>query len=218
MLSELPAGILSGNSDEVFEYVGADGENVLGVSTRIPEVQWVLVAEINKKEAYAWLGRLRMRAMATGAATLVLVLLIAVRGSRRLSRPLRELAAVSRRIAEGRHEERLGRLEGTEAEEVGRAFNKMLDQLAASHRRLVHAASLAAVGELSSSIVHEMRNPLSSVKINLQALCRRVAADPAYAELGAIAIEQLARVERMLLDLLGYGKPLELMLTRTTFG
>ncbi|MCX8038103.1 MAG: sensor histidine kinase, partial [Candidatus Sumerlaeia bacterium] len=215
---DLPAEILSGKTDDVFEYVGAGGEKVLGVSTLIPEVRWVLVAEINKSEAYAWLGRLRTRAMVTGAVTLGLVLAIAVKGSRRLSRPLREMAAVSRRIAEGRHEERLGVLEGTEAEEVGRAFNKMLDQLAASHRRLMHAASLAAVGELSSSIVHEMRNPLSSVKINLQALCRRVEADPAYAELGAIALAQLARVERMLSDLLGYGKPLELMLTRTTFG
>jgi nitrogen-specific signal transduction histidine kinase len=62
-----------------------------------------------------------------------------------------------------------------------------------------------------------MRNPLSSVKIKLQALRRRVQGDPAHSELGDIALEQLARVERMLSDLLGYGKPLRLSLKPTAF-
>ena len=97
-----------------------------------------------------------------------------------------------------------------EARQVGIAFNRMLDELQAGQRKLANAASLAAVGELSSSVVHEMRNPLSSVKINLQALGRRVKDDPAYSELAGIALEQAVRLERLLTELLRFGKPLEL--------
>jgi signal transduction histidine kinase len=86
----------------------------------------------------------------------------------------------------------------------------MLDELSRMRDRVVRAAALSAVGELSARIVHEMRNPLSSVKMNVKALRQKVAEDPAYAELADIAGEQAARLEHMLSDLLNYGKPIEL--------
>lgn len=212
-----PPAIRSGDASRIHEYPDDHGEQVIGASSGIPDLGWVVVAEFDWKEAFGWLGILKRRALVTGSITLVLVLLIAARGARILSGPLRELASVARRIAAGHHEERLGRLKGAEAQELSNAFNSMLDKLAASHRRLMHAASLAAVGELSSSTVHEMRNPLSSVKINLQALSKKVESSPAHQELAAIALEQLARVEKMLSELLQYGRPLELNLTRIRF-
>ena len=208
--SNRPSPALSADTTRVFAYADSRGIPVLAAAAAIPEMKWTVVTEIDQDEAFAWLRVLRNRAIGTGAVTLVVVLFLAAQTSRRLSRPLRELARVATRIAQGRHEERLGRLGGTEAQQVARAFNHMLDELAASHEQLMHAASLAAIGELSSRIVHEMRNPLSSVKINLQALRGKVAADSAYAELADIALQQAARLERMLTDLLGYGKPLEL--------
>jgi signal transduction histidine kinase len=214
--SNLPAEFFSGES-AVIEYKDARGVRVLGVSAAVPELDGIVVAEIDRDEAFGWLATLRTRAVLTGAITLGIVLLVAVSSAAGLSRPLRELAEISRKVARGRHEERLGLLEGAEAQEVGAAFNQMLDELAVSQRRLVHAASLAAVGELSSRIVHEMRNPLSSVKINLQSLRTKVEGDPAYSELADIASNQVIRIERMLSDLLGYGKPLNLDLEETTF-
>jgi len=205
-------------ASKVQEYENARGIMVLGAAAFLPALNWIIVGEINQSEAFAWLHVLRKRALITGAATLIIVLVLSVIRSRKLSQPLREMAAVSRKIAKGYHEERLSNLSGSEAREVSRAFNKMLDQLAASHRRLQHAASLAAVGELSSSIVHEIRNPLSSIKLNLQALHRKVQDDAAHAELADIAMTQVARLEKMLTDLLSYGKPLHLHLGRVTVG
>jgi signal transduction histidine kinase len=147
--------------------------------------------------------------MVTGLLTLVVVLLVAWRSSMRLSAPLRRLSATARRITAGSHGERVSGMEGSEAREVGEAFNRMLDELEAYRKRLVHTASLAAVGELSSSIVHEMRNPLASVKINIQALERK-AGGGTQGELAEIALEQAERLERMLSELLNYSRPLEL--------
>ncbi len=85
-------------------------------------------------------------------------------------------------------------------------------------RALAKTASLAAIGGLTSSIAHEMRNPLSSIKLNLKAIMKKMdEVDPAYAELADIARQQSARLEDMLNDLLNYGKPLALNIQPTNF-
>ncbi len=206
----LPEEIVRGAGERVLPYRDFRGVRVLGTSVAMPRLGWVLVAEVDEAEAFGWLGVLRRRAIGTGLVTLCVVFALAFRSSRRLLVPLRRLSQTAQRIAAGHWQERVGHLRGAEPEEVGQAFNSMLDELAALQKRLVQSAALSAVGELSARVVHEMRNPLSSVKMNLKALGRKVQDDPTYAELAEIASGQADRLERMLTDLLQYGKPLEL--------
>ena len=208
--SPLPEQLLLGDSETAVIYRDCTGEEVLGVASALPEFGWVLVAEMHASEAFAWLVSLRRRALATGTVSLVLVLFLALRSSRRLTSPLIKLAAVAQAVSQGHYNRRVDPLPGLEPGEVAEAFNRMLDRLDATQRQLVQSASLAAIGQLSSSIVHEMRNPLSSVKMNLKALREKVSDDSTYSELAAIASNQVDRLEEMLNDLLQYGKPLEL--------
>lgn len=84
-------------------------------------------------------------------------------------------------------------------------------------RALARTASLAAIGELTSSIAHEMRNPLSSIKMNAKMMEQTLGEkDATLAELAAITSQQSLRLETMLNDLLNYGKPLTLYLGKTT--
>lgn len=183
----------------------------------MPELGWDLVAEIDEAEAFDWLRTLRLRAIGTGIATLMGVLLLASRSARQVIRPLRRLSETARRIATGHGQERVARLNVLEAQEVGEAFNAMLDELDRMNKQIAQTASLSAIGQLSSSIVHEMRNPLSSVKMNLKALQERVGSDPIYGELAEIAAGQVSRIETMLSDLLQFGKPLELTIAPVSF-
>ncbi|MFH1020871.1 MAG: ATP-binding protein, partial [Pseudomonadota bacterium] len=85
-------------------------------------------------------------------------------------------------------------------------------------KALAKTASLAAIGELTSSIAHEMRNPLSSIKMNTKAVQHKLGDDDAaFAELAEITCQQSLRLETMLNDLLHYGKPLQLNLSMNTF-
>jgi len=85
-------------------------------------------------------------------------------------------------------------------------------------RALAKTASLAAIGELTSSIAHEMRNPLSSIKMNIKTIQQKLdTEDPIFAELTEITCQQSMRLETMLNDLLSYGKPLQLNLSRSNF-
>jgi signal transduction histidine kinase len=63
-------------------------------------------------------------------------------------------------------------------DEVGRlslAFHRMTDRLEESVRRAELSQKLAAVGELATYLSHEIRNPLSSIRLSLQSLHRDLA-------------------------------------------
>ena len=194
----------------VREYTDYLGHDVLGTAMPLKLNDWLLVAEMDATEALEWLRILLMRATIMVTATLILVVFVSISISKFLGRPLKELERVARRIREGHVNDRLAPMSGREAEEVRRTFNLMLDELRDKQEEIIRTATLASVGELSTSIVHELRNPLSSVKMNLQALCKVVEDDENYRELASIASEQVTRLERMLTDLLQYGRPLEL--------
>jgi two-component system, NtrC family, sensor histidine kinase HydH len=61
-----------------------------------------------------------------------------------------------------------------------------------------------------ASVVHEIRNPLSAVKMNLRILENKCATDPVVAEHFKLAREQTDRLESMLEELLDYSKPVVL--------
>ena len=200
---------LAGDSG-VDVYQSACGEEVVGAYMWMPDRQWALVAEMEADEALVWVRRLRLRAAATASATLIAIFFVALWLARTLSSPLALLAEAARRVGRGRTDQPVAVGGASEITEVAHAFNQMMRDLDSSRQALARSAALAAVGELSASIVHEMRNPLSSIKMNLQALQTKVEGDALHKELADIAFAQVDRLERMLTDLLSFGKPLEL--------
>jgi len=62
-------------------------------------------------------------------------------------------------------------------DEVGRlsaAFSTMVGQVRAMLRRVEESRHMSAIGEFTSQLSHEIRNPLTSIKLNLQRLDRGV--------------------------------------------
>ncbi len=202
------------HTDHLMPYIGLDGERVIGVALPLEPLGWTLVSEAPTRDAFAWVGILRKRAALTGLVTLILVVLFARQSAQRLTRPLRHLAEVAHHVSEGHYTSRMQTFPGREHAEVAHAFNQMLDEIDRAQARLAQTAALSAIGQLSASIVHEMRNPLSAIKMNLEVLQHAAQDDPVHRELGEIAAEQVLRLETMLGDLLQYGKKVELVKTR----
>ncbi|WP_419586685.1 two-component system sensor histidine kinase NtrB, partial [Thiolapillus sp.] len=77
------------------------------------------------------------------------------------------------------------------------------------NRELALAETMAAMGRMASMIAHDLRNPLSSVKMTLQILDKK--ADPAVSadtnELCHISLEQIRYMEEILSDMLSYSRP-----------
>jgi signal transduction histidine kinase len=107
------------------------------------------------------------RGLAVLVVVAVLALIAAAIVTRRTTRSLEMLARTADAIAGGE----LGRAVAVEAGEAGRlavALNAMSASLRQTMRELARRESLAAVGEFAASLAHEVRNPLASIRLDLQ--------------------------------------------------
>jgi signal transduction histidine kinase len=106
-------------------------------------------------------------------------------------------------------------------DEVGRlslAFRRMTERLEASVRRAELSQKLAAVGELATYLSHEIRNPLSSIRLSLQSLHRDLSTGfippdaPRVIELALTEVQRLDGVVRAVLEM---GRPVSASEGRT---
>jgi signal transduction histidine kinase len=106
-------------------------------------------------------------------------LLVGIIGSILLSRgittSLKKLVDGTVRISKGDFSRRIDLSSHDEIGNLANSFNDMSAQLLLSKKRmeeaskkLIQAEKLASIGRLSASIAHEIRNPLTSVKLNVQ--------------------------------------------------
>jgi signal transduction histidine kinase len=106
-------------------------------------------------------------------------LLVGILGSILLSRgittSLKKLVDGTVRISKGDFSHKIDLSSNDEIGDLASSFNEMSEQLFLTKKRmeeagkkLVHAEKLASIGRLSASIAHEIRNPLTSVKLNVQ--------------------------------------------------
>jgi PAS domain S-box-containing protein len=79
-------------------------------------------------------------------------------------------------------------------------------------KELTRSQTLAALGRMASMIAHDLRNPLSSIKMTLQILGKPATAnmDAEKRELQQIALEQVRYMDEILNDLLNFSRPAEL--------
>jgi len=97
----------------------------------------------------------------------------------------------------------LDRQLGAVVDRVGAVCRRLQDQ----ERDLLRAEQLAAVGNLAAGVAHELRNPLTGIKMMVEAAVRPSSPSPlTAADLGLIR-DEIARLERTVQGLLDYAKP-----------
>lgn len=118
----------------------------------------------------------------TGAA-IVVATLVAFWLSTTISRPVRRLARRMDRLSEHAAEEPLPDavepgVEGgpKELARLARSFDRLVRRLDAARRELARSARLATLGRVAASVAHELRNPLSGIKMNARVLADELAA------------------------------------------
>ncbi len=76
-----------------------------------------------------------------------------------------------------------------------------------THRRMLNAEKLAAVGKLAASVAHEMRNPLSSMKMWLYSIRKTASVDPALDRKLGIVSDEITRLESIVRNFLEFSRP-----------
>lgn len=116
--------------------------------------------------------------------------------TRRTTRSLVRLAAAAEAVARGDLDRRIDERPGDEVGRVARAFNSMTESLRDTLRELSLRQSLAAVGEFAASLAHEVRNPLTSVRVDLQRVEEKLPEESDARALLGRALGEIERVDR----------------------
>lgn len=100
---------------------------------------------------------------------------------------------------------------GAAGEAVGYLFAlRDMGEIRSLERKLRQHERLSALGKLAAGLAHEIRNPLSSVRGYATYLTERLKDDPLGHATGRLLIEETARLDRVLTDLLGLARPRDL--------
>ncbi len=75
---------------------------------------------------------------------------------------------------------------------------------------LEDARRLAALGQFAAAIAHDIRTPLTSISLNVQILRRKLQLSDDDREHLDIALEELARLDKSVAEILDFAKPVKL--------
>ncbi|MCR2806948.1 HAMP domain-containing sensor histidine kinase [Paenibacillus soyae] len=117
--------------------------------------------------------------------------------SKKLSRPIRMVASAARDISQGHYDIKLdAQTKERELGELIRSFKEMAGRL----KQLEHSRSFMLAG-----LTHELKTPVTSVKGLIFAVREKVVQQEEADEFLDIALQESARLERMVADLLDYN-------------
>ena len=142
-------------------------------------------------------GRATAAIVAVALAGLIAGLVLAVAIARSLARPLSGLATAARRLGAGELSTRAGKLEGgTEVDELAGSF----DQMAGRVERTVRAQR-----EFVANASHQLRTPLTGIKLRLEAAIAETPDDAVRDQLLAAdkEVDRLALIIERLLTMAG---------------
>lgn len=130
--------------------------------------------------------------------------------ARTITAPVEELVKVTEKVSGGDFNER-AHLNGRD--EIGRlaaSFNNMIDQLKTFEQKLVESEKLATAGQMVAGFAHEIRNPLTSIKMLGQVLYGHLKENPADREMLNSLVKEIDRLDRIIQEMINRTRPGEL--------
>ncbi len=124
-------------------------------------------------------------------------------------KPIEKLISLTEEISEGGFGKKVSISHIREFEKLADAVNTMSEKLGEYESRAARANRLTVAGKISSALAHEIRNPLSSMKMNAQLMRDRMGSEKDKA-MAVSLIEEIDRIDRIVNDLIGISKPSEL--------
>ena len=151
----------------------------------------------------------------TAALSGIVMVLVSQAVVRRVTAPLDRLVQFVRGLSPNERQRR-AEVGENEAGALAAAFNDMLTRLEQAQDALVRSEKLALAGLIAARVAHDIRNPLSSIKMQTQLLQARLNADPDDQATLAAVLHDINQVESVIRDLLELARPGELRLERAS--
>ena len=94
--------------------------------------------------------------------------------------------------------------------DLEKKVKKKTEEVLALERKRIELEKLASLGRVAATIVHEIKNPLTSIKMGLMTLRKRARLEERDVNCLDLARREVAHLERFLRDLLNFAKPQEM--------
>lgn len=208
------------------------GNEVLGSWKWIPSLRCYLVAEQKTREAFFDIDLLVRNASLLFIISTVLILVISSWVIGRATAPIKRLSMAVSLFADGhfntvvstKRKDEIGKLVSgfnTMAEKLNKAYRELEGKVQASNKELgvayqtlkqrqeelIQSEKMAALGQLSAGIAHEIRNPITSIKIFIQSLEREIDLDDNQKEDFRIIRKEIDRINEHITLFLNFARP-----------
>ncbi len=225
-------------------YIDYRGIEVLGALKRVEGTEWTVVVEQDRDEAFRIVDRLKRYILLVIVFSVGSAFMPAWLFSYYVVNPVRRLSTAAECLARGEFEKALVRTD--RSDEIGtlyNAFGDMARQLQARQHSFERAVTLreaelketdvrlkktqlaaarseqlAALGRLAAGVAHEIRTPLTSLKLFLESVESEIEISPEYVEDFRVAMDQIGRMEATINRFLDYAKPRDPILSRIEVG
>jgi signal transduction histidine kinase len=217
-------------------YLDYRGIEVLGTSQKIGGTDWYLVVEQDRDEAFQSLDVLKRNIYFTILLFIASAFMLTWIVSHHIVKPIRALSRSADILANSEFEKAI--LKTDRHDEIGMlysAFENMTCRLKERQNHLEQEVGIkeaelketdimlkqtklfaersekfAAIGRLGAAVAHEVRTPLTSLKLFLESVQAEIEISAEYEEDYRIAMEQIKRIEGTINRFLDFSKPQEL--------
>lgn len=147
-----------------------------------------------------------------GIAILVtgLVSFISHRIGKTITDPIQDLVGFTNKVAEGNLDEQCELKTHDEIGDLAAAFNQMTQELKQSRDKLIQAERLATAGKMATSFAHEIRNPLSSMRMLSQLLRQKPELTEEQRQSLQYILEEIERIDTIVKGMMDFARPTSL--------
>lgn len=160
-------------------------------------------------------GRLKTRiALGTGIIALSVILCLALVNwlvTRTITGPVENLTRLTTMVSEGDLGQRAEIRGGDEIATLAGSFNQMIEKLVQYEKKLVESEKLAIAGQMAAGMAHEIRNPLTSIKMLGQLMHSRLTGRKNNAEILQAMVSEIDRLDRIIQEMVDRTRPKEFL-------
>lgn len=176
---------------------------------------------LSLEEMRAEILKTRLMLIFIGCGGLLIGVFGAILLARRITGPLKKLVEGTVKISKEDFSQKIDITSQDEIGNLAQSFNDMSrklllarERMEAASNKLIQAEKLASIGRISAGIAHEIRNALTSVKLNIQKLVQSDRLDETEKEHLSISQEGIGQMEKFVKELLDFTRVSELNLAR----
>ncbi len=178
-------------------------------------IRGALLLSLSLEEMKQGISQQRLRLLLLFTIVAILVSTVTILSVNKLFiKPLKRIQEGAEAVGKGQFKYQIPMTSRDEIGELARTFNQMSEQLTEafesvqrSQQKMFGAEKLAALGQLSAGLAHELKNPLTSIKMILQAILDSASPPEVTTQDIEVILKEVKRLDTILTQFLTFAKP-----------